>query len=62
MPIARVEMYEGRTEDQKAEMVRRVTEVLAEVLRVRPDEVHVVIYEVPRQNWGIGGRLGSRRD
>lgn len=61
MPIVRVEMYEGRSVDQKREIVRGVTDVVARVTGNPPDAVHVIIEDVKRENWGIGGLIGPDR-
>jgi 4-oxalocrotonate tautomerase family enzyme len=55
MPIVRIDMLAGRGADRKAELLRRVTEVLVEVLAVRPEQVRVLLNEVPPEHWAIGG-------
>ena len=54
-------MYDGRTLDQKRELVRGITEVVSRVCGVSAAGVHVVIDEVKRENWGIGGLLTPDR-
>ena len=61
MPIVTVAMYEGRTLDQKRELVKGITDVVARVTGNTPDGVHVVIEDVKRENWAIGGRLHPDR-
>src|SRR5262245_50706539 len=61
MPIVTVAMYEGRTLDQKREIVKGITDVVARVTGNTPDGVHVVIEEVKRENWAIGGLLQPDR-
>jgi 4-oxalocrotonate tautomerase len=61
MPIVTVQMYEGRSMDQKRELVKGVTEVVARVTGNRPDAVHVIIQEVKRENWANGGLLAPDR-
>jgi 4-oxalocrotonate tautomerase len=61
MPIVTVAMFEGRSIDQKRELVKGVTEVVARVTGNHPDAVHVVIEEVKRENWSIGGVLTPDR-
>ena len=61
MPIVTVAMYEGRTLDQKRELVKGITDVVARVTGNTPDAVHVVIEDVKRENWAIGGRLHPDR-
>ena len=61
MPLVTIAMYEGRTLDQKRELVKGVTDVVARVTCNPPDAVHVIIEEVKRENWGIGGLIGPDR-
>lgn len=52
---------EGVTTEQKAELVRRSTEMLVDVLGKDPATTFVTIDEVPTDNWGIGGELVTVR-
>jgi 4-oxalocrotonate tautomerase len=61
MPIVTVAMYEGRTLDQKREIVKGITDVVARVTGTPPESVHVVLDEVKRENWAIGGLLQPDR-
>lgn len=45
---------EGVTPKQKAELIRGVTQLRADVLGKNPDTTVVVIDEVDTDNWGIG--------
>jgi 4-oxalocrotonate tautomerase len=54
-------MYEGRTLDQKRELVKGITDVVARVTGNTPEGVHVIIDEVKHENWSIGGRLWPDR-
>ncbi|MEO0512188.1 MAG: 4-oxalocrotonate tautomerase family protein [Planctomycetota bacterium] len=60
MPYVNVKITrDGVTREQKAELVRRVTDALVEVLGKTPEHTHVVIDEVDVENWGFAGRLTS---
>lgn len=61
MPIITISMYEGRSLDQKRELVKGVTEVVARVTGNPPEAVHVIIEEVKRENWAIAGVLWPDR-
>jgi 4-oxalocrotonate tautomerase len=61
MPVVTIAMFEGRTIEQKRELVKGVTDVVARVTGNPPDAVHVVIEEVKRENWSIGGLLSPDR-
>lgn len=45
----------GTTVEQKAALIRGVTDVLVNVLGKSPATTVVVIDEVDMENWGIGG-------
>ncbi|KIO49457.1 4-oxalocrotonate tautomerase [Nitrosospira sp. NpAV] len=47
---------EGATAQQKAQIIREVTETLERVLHKPPEWTHVVIEEIDTDNWGVGGR------
>ena len=55
MPIIRIEILEGRTPERKADLLRRVTDAVVESLAVRPEQVRVLLYELPPEHWAIGG-------
>ena len=61
MPMVSVWMYEGRTLDQKRELVQGITDVVARVTGVPAEGVHVVIEEKKHENWAIGGKLWPDR-
>jgi len=59
MPIIRVEMFPGRTVDQKRDLVRELTDGFVRACGGPGDRLHVVINEVEREDWGVGGELMS---
>lgn len=61
MPVVTVEMWEGRTIEQKRRLVKAITEAMVEHADARPDALHVIIHDVPRESWGLAGVLGPDR-
>lgn len=59
MPLIRVEMFVGRTLEQKRALTRELTEAAMRALGVGAQSVDVMIFEVERQHWGTGGTLNS---
>lgn len=59
MPFITVRMYPGRTRAQKDALVSRITEAFVETCGGTEGGVWVVLDEVARENWAVGGRLGS---
>ena len=56
MPYVNIKITrEGATTEQKAELIRGVTELLRDKLGKNPATTVVVIEEVETDNWGIGG-------
>ena len=58
MPVITVEMWEGRTIDQKKKLVEGITSVLVN-MGVPAEATTVIIKDNPRHNWGMGGKLAS---
>ena len=61
MPVVTVQMWTGRTREQKRALVRAITEAMVQHAAAKPDNLHVIIQEVPKENWGLAGRLGDER-
>jgi 4-oxalocrotonate tautomerase len=59
MPIIRVEMLTGRTHAQKVELTDVLTRESARIVKCAPADIQIVITEVPRANWAVGGLLGE---
>jgi 4-oxalocrotonate tautomerase len=59
MPIVKVEMYSGRTQAQKSELARAITEAVVKIARTTPEETIVIFQDVARENWAKGGVLAS---
>lgn len=47
--------------EEKAELIKGVTELLQNVLGKNPETTVVVIDEVETDNWGIGGQTVTER-
>lgn len=56
MPIVSVNLMEGRSEEQKENMIAAVTDALAESLGAPRETVRIIINEMPKQHFGIGGQ------
>jgi len=61
MPVVTVELWEGRTVEQKRKLVRAITDAMVEHAEANPDALHVIIHEIPSENWGLAGVLGVDR-
>ncbi|MEQ5838490.1 4-oxalocrotonate tautomerase family protein [Paraburkholderia acidicola] len=57
MPFVSIRITrEGVTAEQKAQVIKEVTDTLERVLHKPPEWTHIVIEEVDTDNWGFGGR------
>ena len=62
MPVVIVEMWEGRTVEQKRNLVKALTQAMVEHAGANPTHLHVIIHETPRESWGRDGKLGSESE
>ncbi len=58
MPVVTIQMWTGRTVEQKRRLVKAVTDAMVEHAGAKPDALHVIIQEVPPDSWGRAGVLG----
>ena len=61
MPTLRVELLEGRTPEQKKELVKALTQAVVDTLGSKPESVDVLLYDIKRADWATGGVLWSER-
>ncbi len=55
MPTIRVELFEGRTIDQKRALAKALTEATVQTLGGSPDAVDILFYDIRRADWATGG-------
>ena len=61
MPYVKVELLQGRSVEQKANIAKAVTDALVEHGGATPQSVIVVFDDVPAHNWASAGELISQR-
>ena len=59
MPTIRVELFEGRSVEEKRLYAQALTEATVRVLGGSPSSVDVLFFDVPRHDWATAGRLWS---
>lgn len=57
MPIVQIEILEGRTLDQKRQLAKKVTEAIVESLSCPPAAVRIMLREMSKEHFAIGGKL-----
>lgn len=50
MPVVHIYMYAGRSQEQKTEMVRRISKDFEEVLNVKPESLNVLFHDMEKSN------------
>ena len=61
MPTIRVEMFEGRTPEQKKNLVQALTQACVDTLGSKADSVDVILFDIRKQDWATGGELWSEK-
>jgi len=59
MPLVRIDMYPGRDKNVKEIMIKEVTKTVATTAGCPKEAVTVVIQDIPKENWGFGGKQSS---
>lgn len=57
MPYVNIQITKGATREQKAQLVREVTDSLVRILGKKPEHTHIVIQEIEEEDWGFSGLL-----
>jgi 4-oxalocrotonate tautomerase len=60
MPIAQLYILEGRSDEQKETLIREVSEAMSRSLDAPIERVRVIITEMPKNHFGIGGQPASK--
>lgn len=56
MPIIVAHILEGRPADLKKKLIHDITETVSRTLEVPPESVRVIISEMGKDEYGIGGK------
>ena len=59
MPIVRIEMWTGRTEAQKKELARVITDAMVNVAHTTPEATIIIFEDIDKENWAQEGKLSS---
>jgi len=55
MPVVRIDLWKGREKETKKELIEKITSAVVDAIGCHIEAVHVIINEVEKDNWGIGG-------
>lgn len=56
MPLVIVKMLEGRTQEQKKNLIQSVTDAVVKSVNVGAEHVQVILEDVPKTHWGMAGK------
>ena len=57
MPIITVDLFEGRTREQKETFAKTVTEAAVQILKAPQDHTWVIFRDGKKSDWAISGKL-----
>ena len=55
MPLVKIYLWKGRDKEKKKDLIKKVTSVVVDAIDCSAEAVQVIINEVDKDNWGIGG-------
>ncbi|SEI04878.1 4-oxalocrotonate tautomerase [Halobacillus karajensis] len=55
MPIINIQLMEGRDSNKIQTLMKNVTDIVSESLDAPKENVRVLVNEVPKTHWSIGG-------
>jgi len=61
MPTIHLYWFEGRTREQKSELAKEITKVVAHIGKTAPENTHVIYHDVKKSDWAEGGVMMSER-
>lgn len=61
MPLIQINLLEGRTPEQKEQLIAEVTNTVANVLAAPVESIRVLIHEMKAEHWGIAGESVKKR-
>jgi 4-oxalocrotonate tautomerase len=59
MPMINVQMYEGRTTEQRRKLAQELTDATCRALGCPPAAVQIILTDIKKENWADSGKLAS---
>ena len=60
MPFVRIELFEGRTEEQKVALAREVAQVVSKHTNAPKEAIHIIIKDLPEGTYYPQGEMRKR--
>jgi 4-oxalocrotonate tautomerase len=54
MPFVNIRLIEGRSQQRKDEISKRVADAISDVLQLPKDEIWIVFEDIPAGDWYVG--------
>lgn len=58
MPVIQITISQGRSVEQKRELIKVLTRETARIMNTKEEKIRILIYEVSKENWGNAGIIG----
>jgi len=55
LPYIEINTWSGKDIETKRHLVEEVTKAVVSVLDIKPEMVSVIIRDIPKENWAVGG-------
>ena len=60
MPVVNVNVWKGFGEEKTKNVIKGITKVFVD-LGIPDYAVEVIVYEIPKSHWGVGGEPASEK-
>jgi 4-oxalocrotonate tautomerase len=61
MPLIHIELFEGRTQEQKKDLAQAITRETSRIFACSEESVDIIYTDLKRENWATGGKFWSER-
>jgi 4-oxalocrotonate tautomerase len=59
MPLVHIDLIEGRSPEQLKGLVKDVTDAISKNSGAPKEHIHIVLNEMPKEHYSVGGVLAS---
>ena len=56
MPVVIIQLLEGRTQEQKDQIAKAVTDAIATIGKTKPENTHVIFNDTKGSDWFVAGK------
>ncbi|MGT2887369.1 4-oxalocrotonate tautomerase [Streptococcus didelphis] len=60
MPFIKIDLFEGRSQEQKIELAREVTNVVSRIAQAPKENIHVIINDLPEGSYFPHGEMKKK--